>query len=83
MKISKAELNNNYGINLPTGKYRIKIDNDSYIINTVKDDTEGCILVGENKKVGQVLNSTSYEQRLTKLIKEATSRGEQCFITII
>lgn len=50
--------------------------------NTIKD-TMGCILVGENKKVGQVLNSTSYEQRITKLIREATSRGEQCCITII
>lgn len=38
--------------------------------NTSKD-TAGCILVGENKEVGKVLNSTKYELELTKLIKEA------------
>lgn len=38
--------------------------------NTSKD-TAGCILVGENKEVGKVLNSTKYELELTKLIKKA------------
>ena len=36
--------------------------------NTAKD-TAGCILVGENKKVGMVLNSTYYEERLVELLK--------------
>ena len=36
--------------------------------NTAKD-TAGCILVGENKKVGVVLNSTYYEERLVELLK--------------
>jgi len=36
--------------------------------NTAKD-TSGCILVGENKKVGMVLNSTYYEERLVELLK--------------
>lgn len=38
--------------------------------NTAKD-TSGCILVGENKEVGKVINSTPYELDLTKRIKEA------------
>lgn len=50
--------------------------------NTIKD-TAGCILVGENKEVGKVINSTPYEQKITKLIKEATAKGSKCFITIV
>lgn len=50
--------------------------------NTIKD-TAGCILVGENKEVGKVLNSTTYEQKITKIIKEATAKGSKCFITIV
>ena len=38
--------------------------------NTAKD-TSGCILVGENKEVGKVINSTPYELDLTKKIKDA------------
>lgn len=50
--------------------------------NTIKD-TAGCILVGENKEVGKVLNSTPYELKLTELIKKATSNGGKCYITIV
>ena len=32
-------------------------------------DTAGCILVGENKQVGKVLNSTFYEDRLVDMLK--------------
>jgi hypothetical protein len=33
------------------------------------DDSSGCILVGENKAVGKVINSTQYELRLVELLK--------------
>lgn len=46
-------------------------------------DTSGCILVGENREPGKLLNSTPYELRLTALIREATERGEQTFIHIV
>ena len=36
--------------------------------NTAKD-TSGCILVGENKVKGKVINSTKYEVELTRLLK--------------
>ena len=49
--------------------------------NTAKD-TAGCILVGENRLPGQVLNSTPYELRLTSLIREAQEKGEKTYITI-
>lgn len=45
--------------------------------NTPKD-TAGCILVGENKEVGKVLNSTKHEVELTKLL----DNGEKHYITI-
>lgn len=33
------------------------------------EDTSGCILVGENKQIGRVINSTIYEERLVELLK--------------
>lgn len=38
--------------------------------NTAKD-TEGCILVGENREKGKVLNSTKYELELVRILKDA------------
>ena len=50
--------------------------------NTAKDSA-GCILVGENKAVGKVLNSTPYEEKLVKMMKNAISRGEEITIEIV
>lgn len=47
------------------------------------EDSAGCILVGENKEVGKVLNSTPYEERLVKMMKEAIARGEEIIIEIV
>lgn len=52
-----------------------------HIGNTAKD-TEGCILVGENKAVGQVLNSTATFRKLYPILKAADERGERIWITI-
>lgn len=49
--------------------------------NTDKD-TSGCILVGENKVVGKVINSTQYELKLVSLLTEAQNRKEPIQITI-
>lgn len=46
------------------------------------EDTSGCILVGENKVKGKVINSTQYELEITKLIKEAIDMDWQVFIEI-
>ena len=46
-----------------------------HIGNTAKD-TDGCILVGENKQVGMVLNSTVTFKRVYDLMKKADLRGE-------
>jgi hypothetical protein len=45
-------------------------------------DTSGCILVGENKVKGKVINSTGYEVELVKRCKEAMARGESITIAI-
>ena len=45
-------------------------------------DTEGCILVGQNRKVGQVLDSRLWLHRLKQKIVEAKERGEGVWITI-
>ena len=46
------------------------------------NDTEGCILVGENKAVGQVLNSTATFRKIYTMLKAADERGERIWITI-
>jgi hypothetical protein len=45
-------------------------------------DTSGCILVGENKVKGKVINSTPYEVELVKRCKEALAKGETITITV-
>jgi hypothetical protein len=45
--------------------------------NTAKD-TQGCILVGNNDKVGWVSNSAKYEQKIVDLIKQY----KECWVTI-
>lgn len=39
-------------------------------------DTEGCILLGENKKVGMVLNSRVTINKFYPIIKDACSKGK-------
>lgn len=46
------------------------------------EDTAGCILVGENRAKGKVLNSTPYELRLVELIKDAIERKEEVWIRL-
>ena len=45
-------------------------------------DTDGCILVGENKVKGAVCNSTMWFQRLYKILEEADKAGREIWITI-
>ena len=48
-----------------------------------RSHTSGCILVGENKKKGMVINSTKYEIELTRLLKEEQNKGKKITIKII
>lgn len=45
--------------------------------------SHGCLLPGENKAKGQVLNSEKYEIEIIKQMMDATNRGEKMFINII
>lgn len=47
-----------------------------------QNSSSGCIIVGENKAVGKVTNSTFYMNNLTARIKDAQSKGETTTITI-
>lgn len=49
--------------------------------NTDKD-TSGCILVGENKVIGKVINSTPYEKRLVDILTKSQNNKEEITITI-
>ena len=50
--------------------------------NTAKD-TEGCILVGENKVKGKVINSTPYEVELVRRCTAAMANKEEITIEIV
>ena len=39
-------------------------------------DTEGCLILGENKQVGKVLNSRATINKFYQIIKEACSKGK-------
>ena len=45
-------------------------------------DSAGCILVGENKAKGMVLNSTYWERRITEHLLDAQNKGEDIKITV-
>ena len=47
------------------------------------EDSAGCILVGENKVKGKVINSTPYEEKLVTLCKAALAGGETIEIEIL
>lgn len=45
-------------------------------------DTDGCILVGKNKAVGKVLESTVTFKALYEILKKTDERGEKIYIEI-
>ena len=50
---------------------------------TDPDDTQGCLLVGENKARGMVLNSRAWLRRIINAITAAREREESIWITIL
>lgn len=47
------------------------------------EDTEGCLLVGENKAKGQVINSRATLEKLMSVLLECEKRKEKISITIV
>ena len=50
--------------------------------NDAVKDTQGCILVGENREVGKVLNSRKYVEIIKSKIVEAKNKGEAVWIEV-
>lgn len=48
-----------------------------------KDDTDGCILVGENKVKGKVINSKKAYAKLMELIEPAWRNKEEIYIDVL
>lgn len=46
------------------------------------EDTAGCILVGENKAKGKVINSTDYEVKLTEMLERAMQKNDKITISV-
>ena len=44
--------------------------------------TEGCILLGDNKQRGRLVNGGYYQTKLVEMIDEASEQGEKTFIKI-
>lgn len=51
-------------------------------IGNYAKDSYGCILLGENKIKGAVVNSTVWFWKFYDILKEADNRGEEIWITI-
>ena len=52
-------------------------------IGNKPEDSSGCILVGENKVKGQVINSTATFKKLYEKLKEASDNNEKITIEIV
>ncbi|MBE6199056.1 MAG: hypothetical protein E7138_02005 [Rikenellaceae bacterium] len=52
-------------------------------IGNTAEDSGGCILVGENKSVGKLVNSTATFKRLYALLKEASDKKEPIQIDVV
>lgn len=85
--ISPKYSKSNYYMNICNGKVP-RLDNvpaySGVLIHcgNTAADSSGCILVGENKVKGQVINSRKTFERLYKLLKEAYNKGEKITLTI-
>lgn len=51
-------------------------------IGNTQNSSAGCILVGQNKVVGQVINSTETFKKLYAILDTANKKGEKIYITI-
>lgn len=49
---------------------------------TDQESSSGCIIVGENKVVGKVINSWATFKRVYSLLKTASNKGEKITLTI-
>jgi hypothetical protein len=95
IKISK-ETAIPYGTYIVTITYSGKFQREMPLLNNVPQyegirihsgntevDTEGCLLVGENKVKGKVINSKITFDKLYPILKETFDKGEKITIEIV
>lgn len=82
IEISKKDLYKKYGIVLEKGLYSIENVNNVYTINSVQDDTSGCLLVGTSVQGDKLLNSKLALKKLLEILKKALSDKEQISIKV-
>ena len=73
---------------IPEGTYEVIVNVSARfkrklpLLLDVPHFSSGCILVGENKQPGRVINSTLYELRLTEMVEKAMLTGEKITIRV-
>ena len=70
-------------LNLKSGIYKVKKENNKFKLVQIKDDTLGCILCGEKVVNGYLYNSTPYELELTSMLKQEVTRGNTIYLDIV
>ena len=70
-------------LNLKSGTYKVKKENNKFKLVQIKDDTLGCILCGEKVVNGYLHNSTPYELELTSMLKQEVTRGNTIYLDIV
>lgn len=70
-------------LNLKSGTYKVKKENNKFKLVQIKDDTLGCILCGEKVVNGYLYNSTPYELELTSILKQEVTRGNTIYLDIV
>jgi hypothetical protein len=83
IQITKKELLTKYGIDLEKGQYTVESVEDIYKINTVKDDTSGCPLVGTAVQGDKLLHSKVALTQLLILMNKAVKNKEKLSIEVI
>ena len=69
--INKSELLTKYGISLEKGTYTIENIDGVYKINTLKDDTSGCVLLGTSILDDRLLHSKVAVYKLLQVLTPA------------
>lgn len=83
MKIGINALRNKYGIDLPVGKFSVVVEGGNYRVSSVKDDTEGCILVGRDiLNDNYITDSRNTLLGLMTRLEEVYERGDKIVLEV-
>lgn len=84
LTITQQELESRFGISIPKGEYGVNNDGYKYSITQADGDSAGCVIVGENKLKGKLINSTnSFYRLMDNYLLPASKRGEKITLSIV